>query len=189
MSFNNSNNAENIIEYPTPENYINAQFQNNFDPSPVGPQYKFIKNGVPIANPELYLDKDVDDMDKILEKYIDKVDRDQSDLKRDIVESEKRNEKRIEESNKYSEQREERTNKKLEEIEKRTEKKHDEIKQEILEIKNLIKESIKENKHEIESIANKVDANNKYAASLVVTTAIGITSIIIAVIALLYTIK
>ena len=43
---------------------------------------------------------DVMDDNKLLEKYMDKIDQDQRDLKEDIWESERRNQKRIEESEK-----------------------------------------------------------------------------------------
>lgn len=43
---------------------------------------------------------DVMDDNKLLEKYMDKIDQDQRDLKEDIRESERRNQKRIEESEK-----------------------------------------------------------------------------------------
>lgn len=49
--------------------------------------------------------KDGESMDDLLQKYIEKVDRDQSDLRVDIRESEKRNQKRFEESDKRIEER------------------------------------------------------------------------------------
>ena len=53
-------------------------------------------------------DGDGDDMDDLLQKYIEKVDRDQSDLKEDIRESERRNQKRSEDSERRLEDRMER---------------------------------------------------------------------------------
>lgn len=96
------------------------------------------------------------DNNKLLEKYIEKMDKDQSDLRNDIRASEERTARNIE----LSEQRNiERFNR----------------------IENMINEHIKKVDEKYDKLADKIDNSNKYIRNISITTIIGIAAMIISI--------
>ena len=101
------------------------------------------------------------DMDELLKAYIEKVDRDQSELREDIRESEKRTEKRIEDS-------EQRMNMRLDKIEEMINKQNDKI------------DELKQ------SVNNKLEDDKKYRHTNNIAIVIGVISTVIAMIGIYY---
>lgn len=100
---------------------------------------------------KLYNMQRADNMDDLLKAYIEKVDRDQSDLREDIRESEKRTEHRISEM-------EGRMDSRLERIERMIEKQGDNI------------QSVEQN------VNNKMDENKKFMCGIVITILLSIVA-------------
>lgn len=103
------------------------------------------------AGSKLYNMQRADNMDDLLKSYIEKVNRDQSDLREDIRESEKRTEHRISEM-------EGRMDSRLERIERMIEKQGDNI------------QSIEQN------VNNKMDDNKKFMWGIVITILLSIVA-------------
>jgi hypothetical protein len=97
------------------------------------------------------------DNNKLLEKYIDKMDRDQSDLRNDIRASENRTARNIE-------LLEERNIERLNRIEQ------------------IINDHNAKIDEKYEKLESKIDSNNKFIISLSISTIIGIAAMVIAVI-------
>lgn len=116
--------------------------------------YSIIKNNI---NSNINNISGDDSMDKLLEKYIDKMDRDQSDLRNDIRASESRTARSIE----LSEERNiERFNR----------------------IEQMINEHNSKIDEKYEKLESKIDNNNKFIISLSITTILGIAAMVVAVI-------
>lgn len=107
------------------------------------------------------------DMDKILEKYIDKMDRDQSDLRNDIRTSENRTTHLIEKM-------EERIQLSDANMEKRMEK-----------IEKLIENNINQNRENSNRLESKIDNNNKFIISISISVIIGVAAMVISVISMI----
>ncbi len=101
------------------------------------------------------------DMDKILEKYIDKMDRDQSDLRNDIRSSENRTTHLIEKM-------EERIQLSDASMEKRMEK-----------IEKMIENNINQNRDNSTRLESKIDNNNKFIISISISVIIGVAAMVI----------
>lgn len=110
---------------------------------------------------------ELNDMDKILEKYIDKLDRDQSDLRRDIQSSEERTSHLIEKMERRMEISDTRMDNRLEKIEK------------------MIEDSIKHNTENSVRLESKIDSNNKFIISISITVIIGVAAMVISILSVL----
>lgn len=111
------------------------------------------------------------DENKLLEKYLDKVDQDRRDqeerLSKAVIESEKRNhteriefEKRINEDRKASEER--------------LEKKFDQI-------LNSIEKNNKDFESKINKLEDKIDSNNKWIIGVCITTVLSIAALVVSI--------
>lgn len=110
---------------------------------------------------EVFRMKEGKDMDELLKAYIEKVDRDQSELREDIRESERRTDKRIEDS-------ERRMDVRLDKIEKLINVQNDKI--------DELKQSVNE----------KLEDDKKYRHTNNIAIVIGVVSTVIAMIGIYY---
>ncbi|AQW25687.1 hypothetical protein JJB61_11285 [Clostridium perfringens] len=158
-----------------------------------GEEYKQIYSKVKYSNKVLNINKNSslyskkivgDSMEdnKLLEKYLDKVDQDRRDqeerLNNAIVESEKRNhtertefEKRILQDRKDSE---ERIDKKFNQILSSIEKNNERLEKRISDIENKIESNSK-------TLENKIDGNNKWIIGVCITTILSIAALVISI--------
>lgn len=106
-------------------------------------------------------------MDDLLSKYIEKVDRDHSDLRRDINESEKRTQKSVDDS-------EHRMDKRLDRIEQLIQDQNNKIEQ-IITIQNGKIDSLSDN------VTEKLNEDRKYRHTNNIAIVIGVITVVIAI--------
>lgn len=120
-----------------------------------------------------------DYMDDLLKTYIEKVDRDQRDLKADIKESERRTKENIEASEKRSEDRTIRIENIIKESEKRTEDK-------IIRIENLINEQSKGIESLKDEVRKQLEEDKKYRHTNNIAIVIGVIATALTMIGIYY---
>lgn len=118
--------------------------------------------------------KEYTDMD-ILEKYIDKMDRDQSDLRNDIRASEERTERRIERLEQLILSQNQNMENRFDSLEQKFEQKEVNIENKILRLESKLDQT----KTDME---NKFDSLNKWVMGTSIATLVGIAAMVIAVI-------